>query len=376
MTVVSKVMQRGPRWLAKRLLWEFYAPTRAWSLAGINALLDVRAGVTRLIKPKVTNPTAVYDLRICPNTFDFAYFLYDAETHFRGLGFDQFQVCIQGWENSDLGDYGKIIDWEKRRKRVNAILVPMAEMWEGCSRVTVFDEPNGLIAHCSLNGPIFPLRADGRHLRTFQYSDVYRKLARRMPYSGFRAPEAACDRVRDFLRRHGILGPFVTLTVRAYAYQALRNTDMAVYFRFAEHLRAEGFTPVFIPDADAPDAVTFGDFATFRDACADLTLRAAIYELAFANFFTSNGVHAMAAFNNQSACVLALLNDNYASNTGLKRWESEGLMFGDQPFGGTTKHFIWAKESFENFCTYFEIVRAYRPVQSPRLPATETRGAA
>src|ERR1700694_2681341 len=106
MTIGSNIFKRGgPRWLVNRLRREFYRPTRSWSDAGINAFLDARAGVMGLFKSKATNPTAVYDLRLCPNTFDFAYFLYDAETHFRELGLDRFQVCILDQELLELGEY-------------------------------------------------------------------------------------------------------------------------------------------------------------------------------------------------------------------------------------------------------------------------------
>jgi hypothetical protein len=369
----SKHTRDSLRWLVDRIRYEYYAPTRPWSAAGINAFLDTRAGLVRLFKSRATNPTAVYDLRYCANTFDFAYYLYDAETYFRDMGFDRFQVCILDKELSGLGDYDNIIGWDKRRKRVQAILVPMAEMYQGCSLVRVLDDADELIAFCNDNEPIFPRHVDGRHLRSFRYEDIYRKLARGIPFSGFRAPQSAVDQALRLLQRKDITRPIVTLTVRAYGYQPLRNTDMQAYFLFAGHLRSKGFAPIFIPDADAPDSVDFGEFPSCKEVCSDLALRTALYEEAFTNIFTSNGVHAMAAFNNKCSFVLALLNEQYETNTSLKRWESEGLMLGDQPFGGTTKHFIWAKETFENLCRYFEIVRLHRPIGFPSAQRLDSK---
>ena len=224
-------MRRDFRWLLRRLRREYYAPTRPWSAAGINAYLDTRADIVRQFRSKEVNPVAVYDLRICANTFDFAYFLYDADTYFRALGLDRFRVVILDDELVDMGhEYERVVNWEKRRKRVKAILVPMAEMYQGCSAVRVTSDAQELIALCRENEPIFPHRADGKHLRAHVYKTLYPKLMRQLPYSGFQAPRTALDEVARFKARLAIVRPTVSLTVRAYAYQPLRNTDIGVYF--------------------------------------------------------------------------------------------------------------------------------------------------
>lgn len=366
--------RRDLRWLFRRLRREYYAPTRTWSATSINAYLDARAAIFRPFHAKAKNPVAVYDLRICANTFDFAYFLYDADTYFRALGFDRFQVCILDDELVDMGhEYERVVSWEKRRHRVKAILVPMAEMYQGCSAVRVTSEAKDVIELCRGNEPIFPHRADGRHLRTHVYKTIYPKLMQQLPYSGFRAPRVALDEVARYKARLGIVRPAVSLTVRAYAYQPLRNTDVGVYFGFADYLRSTGFEPIFIPDAEAPKAVDFRGFASFEEACADLRLRTAMYEDCFTNVFTSNGVHAMAGFNERSSLMIAMLNEHYESNTGTARWEAEGLRIGDQYFNGTTKRIIWAKETVDNLIENFEIIRSCRPLSVKTPDKIDTR---
>lgn len=367
-------MRRDFRWLLRRLRREYYAPTRPWSAAGINAYLDTRADIVRQFRSKEVNPVAVYDLRICANTFDFAYFLYDADTYFRALGLDRFRVVILDDELVDMGhEYERVVNWEKRRKRVKAILVPMAEMYQGCSAVRVTSDAQELIALCRENEPIFPHRADGKHLRAHVYKTLYPKLMRQLPYSGFQAPRTALDEVAQFKARLAIVRPTVSLTVRAYAYQPLRNTDIGVYFGFANYLRSTGFEPIFIPDAEAPGAVDFRDFASFEEACTDLRLRTAMYEDCFTNVFTSNGVHAMAGFNEKSSLMIAMLNEHYQSNTGVARFEAEGLRIGDQYFNGTTKRIIWAKETVENLIENFEIIRSHRPLSVELSDKVKTR---
>lgn len=363
--------RRGPRWFVNRVREEFYEPTRTWSADAINCYLDAKIRAGELLGLKSVNPTAVYDLRICSNTFDFAYFLYDAETYFRDMGFDTFQVCILDREKRALGEYDNVIDWKKRRKRVTDMLVPMANMYGGCASVAVTESAEEIIALCRRNGPIFPKHADGRHLRTFRYKDVFEKMRQGRSFSGFHAPAAALQKVAQFKQRNGVTQPCVTLTVRSYAYQSLRNTDMDAYFKFAEFLRSGGFTPVFIPDSDAAGKGSFRDFLCFDEVSADLYLRAAMYEEAFTNVFTSNGNHTIAAFDNNSSFMIAMLNEEYKSSTGIARWTAEGLTFGDQPFGGTTKRFIWDKETFENLKDNFAIIRQHRPLIQQRAAQIE-----
>ena len=366
----------GMKRLASRLVREYYAPRRKWSAVLVNSWLEARDQALQPFRVRAQTPIAVYDLRVCANTFDFAYFLYDADTHFRERGFDRFQVCIFDGKNSGSGvnaEYEAVIDVGKRRKRVFAMLVPMAEMYEGCSAVRVMRDPAELTAACQASALVFPRHADGRHLRDFSYADIYAKLAQRRPYSGFSAPQDALDAVARFKEHRGIERPSVTLTVRAYGYQPLRNTDLDVYFRFADHLRSTGFAPIFVPDADAPDQVDFRDFHAYPEACADLRLRVALYQDSYTNIFTSNGVHAVAAFNPRCSFIEAVLNQHYEASTGTKRWVSEGLCIGDQPFGGTDKQLVWDKETFANLSESFAIVRSHHAVQSGAARLIEAR---
>lgn len=347
-------------WLISRIKRRYYSPTRNWSRLVINGFLAARRFLSRTLllsighSEEIKLPTAIYDLRICPNTFDFAYFLYEAETYFRERGFDNFRLFVLNVDAPHSDEYEQVVDALKRNDRVTNMLVPMAEMYLPCSSVEVVQDPNEIVVACKRSEPIFPPESDGKHRRTHSYKSIYRKMMQRIGFSGFKAPESAIEKVALFKKEHGIDGPCVTLTVRMYGYQPLRNTNMDVYFEFANYLRGKGYTPIFIPDAEAASAIDFRDFITFAEACSDICLRVAIYEASFTNVFTSNGVHALAAFNNNCSFMLALVNEAYPSNTGMKRWESEGLKMGDQPFGGELGWFIWEKESFENLKDHFD----------------------
>lgn len=303
-------------------------------------------------------PIAVCDLRICPITFDFAYFLYAADTYFREKGYDKFEVYILIGNAPHSSEYNQVITAEKRRERIRKILVPLAEMYIGCKSVYMLENPEDLIQLCRGHAPVYPPQSDGRHLRTHNYREIYRIMLRRTAFSGLKPPASAIVSVDEFIQKQGIKKPFVTLTVRAYDYQPLRNTDMDAYIKFAHYLQDKGYTPIFIPDTESSSKMTFGNYASFPEACEDVSIRAAIYDQSFTNIFTSNGVHAVAAFNNNSSFILALVYEAYPESTGLKRFKLDELYSGDQPFGGKKGRFIWGEGTFSNLKENFEIVEA------------------
>ena len=81
----------------------------------------------------------------------------------------------------------------------------------------------------------------------------------------------------------------------------------------------------------------------------------------------------MAGFNEKSSLMIAMLNEHYQSNTGVARFEAEGLRIGDQYFNGTTKQIIWAKETVENLIENFEIIRSHRPLSVELSDKVKTR---
>lgn len=305
-------------------------------------------------------PTAIYDLRICPNTFDFACFLFEADVYFRKQGFDTFSLLILHIDGDHSAEYSQVINADKRNARVKNILIPLAEMYSGCTSVEVIYTAVDAMAICAKRTPIFPLHADGRHLRSHNYRIIHRWLMRaNILFSGFKAPPSAIAKANELIKNNSIVGPYVTLNVRSYSYQPLRNTDMDVYLKFAEYLQSKGYTPIFIPDSDGSFDINFKDWIVFDEVCTDLYLRMAVYEQAFVNIFTSNGIHALPALNLNRNCKFinaGQLNESYPESTGARRFLADGLKVGDQPYAFRNSYFIWAKETLENLKENFETI--------------------
>jgi hypothetical protein len=364
--------RKSVAWWIWRLRSEYYSPTRRWTKAPIERWLAAREALRRVLgaAPK-SRPLAVYDLRIAPVTFDFAYFLYDAETEFRRRGYSSFEVVILDGSKPNRYEWDDIIDRSKSKRRIDAMLVPIARLYAGCAGVTTTSDPAVVTDLARAAALVFPRFADGRHLRHFSYADVYRKLKANIDYSGLVAPESALQRLCDELPQVEDFARVVTLTVRSYPYQPQRNTRLDVYREFADYLSRRGYTPVFVPDADAQTAIDFGPYPSVPAAAANLEIRAALYQASFANVFTLNGVHTVAAFNKNARMILVQIDGAYEGNTGLSRYEAEGLLRDEQPFdGGLRKRLIWERETLENLTANFERLDGARVRPGASSPAT------
>ena len=90
----------------------------------------------------------------------------------------------------------------------------------------------------------------------------------------------------------------MTITIRNYKFDALRNSNIDEWVKFAEWLIEEGFAPVFIPDTDSCfiREVKLDNFFVFRESSWNLGLRMALYEESYLNF-ASAGPAAIAKLN-------------------------------------------------------------------------------
>ncbi|MCC9620597.1 hypothetical protein LPB41_02740 [Thalassospira sp. MA62] len=343
---------------------QYYFPTYVFFKVFVTGYLTVIDFLRRSIFKKNCQAVAIYNLKCAPVTFDFAYFLYQAEVFFAKKGWKNFSVVIVTHDESGTGvenaSYAKVIDEKRREKRVAEMLLPMARMYGSVDRCHVVQgEKNPLPIIGARGALVFPKFATNKHLRTHSYKKIFSYNRAGYSYVGFSAPGNVRAHVKLKLERAGIVGDFVVLTVRSYGYQPLRNTSLEAYAQFAAWLKGNGVQVVIVPDADGADKVyeSLQSYYHFPEALSDLEVRVALSELAVCSVFTSNGLHALCALNRRSSYILAgYVNENYPESTGLKRYEAEGLKWGDQPFTENNSVVVWEKETAENLKRAFSDV--------------------
>ncbi len=323
----------------------------------VNFIMLIKEKIRRSVfsKGNESDGVAVYNLKCCPITFDFAYFLYQAEIFFLEKGVKNFYVVIVDGQSLENREYKEIIDENRQRKRIEAILLPMAEMYRAVEKVLVCSGDVDPVWHARSPGAyVFPRFATNKHLRSHSYKKIFHYNKEGRTYSGFSAPETSKKAVGRMLSDAGIVSPIVVLTVRDYGYQPLRNTSLPVYIKFAEWLKSRGYHVVFVPDADANSSSDFGRGYVCRKAAEDIFFRVALSEQAICTVFTSNGLHALCALNHKTSYIIAsYVNESYPESTGLQRYQGEGLSWGDQPFTENNSVVVWDKETVSNLKNAF-----------------------
>ena len=92
--------------------------------------------------------------------------------------------------------------------------------------------------------------------------------------------------------------------LRSYEFQKSRNSNIPLIKEFINYLNKEGFDHVIVPDTEKVEgAAHFPDSSIFYQGSFNIFQRNAIYELAYTNLFTSNGVAAVSIFNPKSSFI-------------------------------------------------------------------------
>lgn len=330
-------------------------------------------------------PLAVYDLRCSACTYDFAYFLYEAECHFRNKGHEKFHVIIvpetigtgtckestgynkgiascseeqlvsrillflssilhvsfSSWKQTS--GYDKIITSEHERQRTFNIVLPIASLYGSCASVNLIDDARMITYTCRSHSQVYPENYDGVFLRGMSYNKVFDYERKQCQFSGLKALALDLDKVKSWLTSHSVNQQFVTFTIRHYDFQPERNSNIPVYLEFASYLSNMGIGAVFIPDTEDLSYIDqISDYPVFFAGAFNLYQRQAIYELALTNIFNSNGCSALCALNISCSYIMSGIVNRYWT---AEDHESRGLKYGSQPFCDNRGVWVWESET-------------------------------
>ncbi len=322
-------------------------------------------------------PLAVYDLRCSPCTYDFAYFLYEAECHFRNKGHEKFHVIIVPqlgtWEDkiitSDPEDhlvsniplflssllsfssswkqssgYNKVITPKHEESRIFNLLLPLASLYGSCASVNLIHDPKIVTYTCRSHSQVYPENYDGVFLRGMSYNKVFDYERKQCQFSGLKALALDLDKVKSWLTSHGVNQQFVTFTIRHYDFQPERNSNIPVYLEFASYLSNMGIGAVFIPDTEDLSYINqISEYPVFFAGAFNLYQRQAIYELALTNIFNSNGCAALCSLNISCSYIMSGIVNKYWK---AEDHEAQGLKYGSQPFCDNRGVWVWEGETF------------------------------
>ncbi len=345
---IYTVFQRdGLGGIISRIASEIRSPTTPITrnlLAGYHSFISTK-------KNHVDNDTlvAVYDLRVSSwgPSFDFAWFLLGAELAAQRQGLSKFEVWVMG-DQMRPNPKNRNIDYEYVTRRENFlwrlwnILIPLTSLHSKCSGVSMLgSEAN--IKTLLKDRFVYPPNYNGITY-TPTMDNVY-NLASKATFEGLKAPEKGLEYIRAWLESHDIKRPIVTLTLRDYPYDTVRNSKIHDWINFAMYIRKKGFHPVFVPDTESAMAVKpeLVEFTIFDAACWNLGLRISLYETAHLNVFANTGPAALAQLSKRANYIATCMVNEDSHQTKPQLFLERGMEIGQRHF-------------FENFSDRYQVL--------------------
>jgi len=314
--LARKINDRGLGWMLDRIRQELRSPGYPVLIAVAACIESLRVMIRRLTVPCAMGNVGylgdhllvVYDLNSSPVTFDFAYFLAWAETFAWDNGKETIFVLFVLKENdsNSEGLYNKIIDESSQKWRFNHILLPLISVYPTCTGFGVLSKNDSIRPYIS-NSSVFPPGYNETFKPLMNYTEIFKSLELKT-FKGVRSSTQAIRYINKWQRSKNINTPIICITLRQYGYDTCRNSNIDAWVQFADWVFERGFAPVFMPDTDAcwePDE-RIDKYHVFTEGCWNLELRVALYELAYVNYFYSNGCGALATLSKKIRYILMI----------------------------------------------------------------------
>ena len=374
-SLAQKIQKKGFGWLYERIKYELVRPNFAITRYILGLIESLRKLYQRNndASPNKMVPEdtliAVYDLNVVPMTFDFAFFLAAAETFGKSHGKSKvFVLFLQ--KNSVLLDneeYLAKVSEDSQQWRLNNIVVQLAQLYPACSGYGLLPR-NSQIDNYIKNQCVYPPRYSSTHkLYAKNYAEIFELIDKKL-FRGFSASKTGINYIQQWMSSNNITSQMVVITLRNYGYDKTRNSNIDEWVKFAHWVKNEGFIPVFVPDTDSCWTSTkeLEHFIVFTEACWNQGLRMALYELAFVNFFYSNGISSIGSLNKKIRLIA--MNPVIEESLHFKAdvVNSFGLDSGQRRYNFAEKHqfLSWKQDKFENIRDEFlEFVSSVTPLE-------------
>jgi hypothetical protein len=356
----QKIYTKGLFWVFLRLKREVKTPSFKTTKYLMKAFKTAQRWICGLFyKDKRVNEdyvTALWDLNEDPMTFDFAFFLVAAELFAYKNGKNTF--FVQFIRSSDAVEIGppvdSILDTSDIRWRFENIVIPLINLCPACIGYSVSSHVTSL-PELIKGKLVYPDLYDGKYApRAEYYKEVFHTKEN---FVGLRAPIKGAKYIELWKKFNKIENNMVTITLRQYNYDPIRNSNIDEWVEFAGFIERQGFTPVFIPDTFSCYELDkrLDDFIVFRDPCWNVSLRMAMYEGSYLNFFVPNGPPTIAQLNRDVASIFMKYCVEGSLQSGADVHKNLGLEIGQRKYGFSREYQIlsWQDDKFENICEEF-----------------------
>jgi hypothetical protein len=256
--------------------------------------------------PKII--TCVWDLQLCPPTYDFGAFLNECERARIAQDCEAIDMVIQpgplnGFRNDELPpNLGARQGMLFRVVMAMARLLPSVRNIECLKARKEITGKNIFPENYLVNQPVAHY---GHHYMQFAKPILQATVAAKLHVS----------------KTH--LSPYITITTREATHWAQRNSNMAEWRLVAKWIEARGYRVVWVPDSESVDANLYS---------FDLDMRLALYESAVVNLGINNGPTMILPYTNAKYLMFKMVTDGIPWTT-REFHEKWGTKEGDQPGG-------------------------------------------
>jgi hypothetical protein len=360
--IPSKLRSKGWGWFFGRLLDEGVSPYRGLKLCLVWAR---RALARRLIFAELrtagnrtSNHTlfAVYDLDVYPISYDILWFLLWAELKRQKQGFEKLQCVFVPISDQSKREfppgYDAVVDHISREWRFRNICLPAVELIAASGGPLVCGSRKQLEAVQLFIKHRIPWR------RTFEpapalatiYRETSNELAELTGRWGLRASSQGIRYVRSWLDRIARGRRPVVITLRQYAVDPQRNSNIDDWARFARGLDPTRYCAIIVPDTDRSfeSQGQFEGLPIFREASWNLGLRMALYELAFMNMFVNCGPGSLCILNSVCPYLFFKISVDGVELASANTLQLMGFVVGETPkFATRFQRWIWEDDRLE-----------------------------
>jgi len=367
--LIEKLKEHGWGWFFRRVVREFIEPTTALGkrvhfLSGFVYFVVDRPIHFIAMREKTAgaNDTLFffYDFEVEPVTYDFLWALCVANTKRKELGLTTLQVVFVpgmfGGLRKESAAYEKIVDMNTRYWRIQSILLPAIHLLACTTGVTFCASRREAAAIQKEKARFF---YPDRYNVTFPVSySPQQAIQHPAVLAALRADHQALKYVSSWLKRFPEHKPVVVITLRQYDYTPERNSNLDAWALFAETIKND-FSVVFIPDTEKalqelPEALRA--FACFDQACWNISLRAAIYQLAYLNLGVNTGPMSLCWLNEKCHYItFKIIAENAPEALEWKNLMLDrGFCVGKNPsFAKSFQKWVWAEDTFTTILQEF-----------------------
>ena len=354
-SIFRKIYNKGPLWTFLRIRQEYRQPSFRSVLDAMVAFKKANRRLKAIFfeeKKSVTNyVTAVYDLNASPITYDFAFFLAAAELFALKNKKNDFIVLFVPRRDDHIVEekYLSAIDKENIKWRFENIILPLMSIYPACIGHSIL--PKISDASEAIKGKLLYPEF---YSESFPAGDYYWDVVTsKNKFFGFSASIQGKRHIESWKKLNQITDKIVTITLRQYSYDSIRNSKVDEWVKFAQFIREKGFTPVFIPDTDAcfEHDRRLDGFIVFEAPCWNLGIRMALYEEVDLNFFTPNGPASISQLNRKAASIFMKTVVPGSSESIPEVYIKRGVSVGQKTYDLFEDHFrvlSWKDDTFEN----------------------------